>query len=47
MVTSTNVTAPMTNWVAVASNVFGPGGTFSFSTNVTSSARSFFRLALP
>jgi autotransporter-associated beta strand protein len=47
VVTSPNVAAPASSWVPVATNVFGPGGTFSFSTNVTDAPEAFFRIKLP
>jgi hypothetical protein len=31
----------------VASNIFGPGGTFNFTTNVSSGSRAFFRVVVP
>jgi len=48
VVSSPNVAAPLASWVPVASSVFGPGGTFSFSTNVVSSGpKAFFRVVTP
>jgi hypothetical protein len=48
IVTSPDVTAPMASWVPVETNVFGPGGTFSFSTNLTGAGpQAFFRLQIP
>jgi hypothetical protein len=48
VVASTNVAEWMTNWVRVATNVFGTGGTFNV-TNVVdpSKRRQFFRLQVP
>ena len=48
VVTSPNVAAPLASWSPVASNVFGSGGTFSFTTNLAgSAAAAFFRLRVP
>jgi unsaturated rhamnogalacturonyl hydrolase len=45
---STNVAARMTNWVRVATNSFGVGGTFSVTNAVESGKRRhFFRLQVP
>ncbi len=48
VVTSTNVASPLESWLPVASNLFGPGGSFTFTTNtVSGSPRAFFRLLVP
>jgi hypothetical protein len=47
IVTSPEVAAPMSTWVPVATNVFGPGGTFNFSTDAVAAAEAFFRLKTP
>jgi len=48
VVTSPDVAAALTNWTPVASNVFGPGGSFSFSTNIVGGGpKAFFRLLVP
>ena len=48
MLASTNVAAWMTNWVRVATNAFGAGGTFNV-TNALDPARprQFFRIEMP
>jgi hypothetical protein len=45
---STNVAIPATNWVPIVTNVFGPGGSFSY-TNVIDPAmpETFFLLQVP
>lgn len=48
VVTSPNVAAPLAGWMPVATNVFGPGGSFSFTTNIVSSGpKAFYRLLVP
>ncbi len=48
VVTSPNVEAPLAGWSVAASNVFGPGGSFSYTTNITGGApKAFFRLLVP
>ena len=48
VLTSTNIATRMTNWVRVATNVFGDGGTFSVTNAVEpSQRRQFFRLQVP
>ncbi len=48
VVTSPNVAALLATWVPVASNVFGPGGSFSFTTNIVGGApKAFFRVVTP
>jgi hypothetical protein len=45
---STNVGAVLTNWVRVATNTFGAGGTFSVTNAVApAKPRQFFRLQVP
>jgi len=43
---STNVTAPMSNWVRLATNTFGVGGSFS-ATNPVTGTQQFFRIQVP
>jgi hypothetical protein len=46
VVTSTNVTLPMTLWTPVATNVFGAGGSFSYTNTISPSTPTLFlRLA--
>jgi autotransporter-associated beta strand protein len=48
VVTSPNVAAPLASWTPVASNVFGSGGSFTFTTNIVGGApAAFFRLRVP
>jgi hypothetical protein len=48
VVSSPNVAAPMPSWTPIATNVFGTGGSFSFSTNLLGGApEAFFRLRVP
>jgi hypothetical protein len=48
VLTSTNIATRMTNWVRVATNVFGDDGTFSVTNAVEpSQRRQFFRLQVP
>ncbi len=48
VVTSPNVAASLAGWMPVATNVFGPGGSFSFTTNIVSAGSpAFFRLLVP
>jgi hypothetical protein len=48
VVSSPDVEAPLGTWTVVASNVFGPGGSFSFTTNIVGGApKSFFRVVVP
>ena len=48
VLTSTNVAAPFSMWLPVATNTFGPGGEFSYTNALNSSAPAvFFRLQLP
>jgi len=45
---STNVAAPSSHWTPVATNVFGPGGVFSYTNAITPAVpESFFRLQIP
>ena len=45
VVMSPDVAAPLASWVPVASNVFGPGGSFSFTTNIVDGApKAFFQV---
>jgi hypothetical protein len=48
VVSSPDVAAPLANWLPVATNDFGPGGSFSFTTNIVGGApKAFFRLVVP
>lgn len=47
VLTSTNVSAPMVEWLPLATNVFGPGGSFSFTNAAGTEPESFFRLEVP
>ena len=48
IVSSPDVATALASWMTVASNVFGPGGSFSYSTNIASGGpRAFFRLVTP
>jgi autotransporter-associated beta strand protein len=47
VLTSTNVSAPLSTWARVTTNFFTPAGTFSFTYAVDTSARHFFAIQLP
>jgi len=48
VLTSTNVAAPLTNWLVMATNYFDGGGSFTFTNSVEpDSPQQFFRLQLP
>ncbi|HVM51102.1 MAG TPA: LamG-like jellyroll fold domain-containing protein [Candidatus Acidoferrum sp.] len=47
VLSSTNVALPLGEWSSIATNPVGPGGTFSFSTDVGSSPRLFYRIVIP
>ncbi|HOX03954.1 MAG TPA: hypothetical protein P5555_16850 [Candidatus Paceibacterota bacterium] len=48
VLSATNVTLPLIEWIPVATNLFGPGGTFSVTNSVNPAVpESFFRLAVP
>jgi fibronectin-binding autotransporter adhesin len=48
VVTATNVALPAANWTPVATNVFGPGGVFSFTNSINPALpANFFRVWLP
>jgi hypothetical protein len=45
---STNLALPVTNWTAIATNQFGPGGEFNFTNTIDSrKAWQFYMLRLP
>ena len=45
--TSTNLTAPFTNWTQLGSGLFDGSGNFSFPTTVTNGAQRFYILEEP
>lgn len=48
VVTSPNVAAPLAAWIPIETNLFGPGGSFSFTTNIVGAGSpAFFRLLVP
>ena len=47
VLSSTNLLLPLTNWLPVATNQFGPGGTFNFTSPGVSGGQIFYRLKLP
>ena len=48
VLTSTNVALPLSNWVSLATNQFGPAGEFSFTNAVVPGIpHRFFRLRSP
>jgi PKD repeat protein len=47
ILTSTNLTLPLTNWVAVFTNVFAPDGSYSFTNSSDTNTANFFRLVSP
>ena len=45
---SSNLALPLTNWTALATNTFGPGGAFNFTNGLNpASPQQFYRLKLP
>jgi PKD repeat protein len=47
ILTTTNLTLPVTNWIPVITNVFLPDGTYSYTNSSVTNAASFFRLVTP
>jgi hypothetical protein len=48
VLSSTNVAAPANEWLSIATNVFGPGGTFSVTNTINpNTPELFFRLLIP
>ncbi len=48
VLTSTNVTLPLSNWVSMATNPFGLGGSFSFTNPISpGTPQRFYRLRSP
>jgi len=48
VVTSPNIAAPLAAWMPIATNVFGPGGSFNFTTNIVGAGSPvFFRVLDP
>ena len=48
ILTSTNVALPVANWIPISSNVFGTGGTFSFTNSIDpTNPYRFFLLRIP
>jgi autotransporter-associated beta strand protein len=48
VLSSTNIALPVANWTPVATNTFGPGGTFSYTNAVSAeAAETFFLLQIP
>jgi len=48
VVGSTNLATPAADWVPVATNVFGAGGTFGYTNNTPANVPAFFyRIKLP
>ncbi len=48
IVTSLDISAPMSTWTPVETNTFATGGTFTFSMNIVGGApQAFFRLVVP
>ena len=46
VLSSTNISLPLTNWTPILTNVFGSDGAFSFTNNINLPQR-FFRLTVP
>jgi len=48
VLTATNITIPLSNWVSIATNQFGSGGEFSFTNGIAPGDRQrFFRIRTP
>jgi hypothetical protein len=47
VVTSTNVALPLSNWVSIATNQFGPNGEFSFTNGIAPGIpQRFYRISI-
>ena len=44
---TTNISMPLTSWIPIWTNVFGVGGSFSYTNSTQSENASFFRLVSP
>jgi autotransporter-associated beta strand protein len=47
VLTATEVAAPLAGWTPIATNVFGPGGTFAYTNSVGTEPARFFRVRIP
>jgi hypothetical protein len=48
MLTSSNLTSPLTNWSVLATNTFGPGGGFNTTNPLNpDSPQQFYRIKIP
>jgi PKD repeat protein len=47
ILTATNLTQPLASWTPVATNVFAPDGSYSYTQSFLTNAASFFRLVTP
>jgi hypothetical protein len=48
VLTATNITLPLSNWLSIATNPFGAGGEFSFTNGIVPGERQrYFRLRTP
>src|SRR5690606_3021832 len=48
VLTSTDIAEPISNWVPVSTNEFGPGGTFSYTNSISTNApAAFYLLQIP
>ena len=47
ILTSTDVTLPLTNWTPVATSVFAPDGSYSYTESSPTNPASFFLLVTP
>jgi hypothetical protein len=48
VLTTTDIAAPMPNWVAMATNQFDANGQFTFTNSINlNESKRFFRIGLP
>jgi T5SS/PEP-CTERM-associated repeat protein len=47
ILTATNVTDPLSNWVSLATNTFNPAGKFVFTNGTAGETQRFFRIRIP
>jgi len=47
VLSSTNVTLSLSQWTRIATNAFGPGGTFTVTNDVGTSPHLFYRIEVP
>ena len=47
VITSPDVAAPVATWTPVTTNVFGPGGAFTFTNAIGTQGEAFFQVVIP